>query len=72
MWRCGEAERAGGSESGRVDGVEGARRLCARAGLTGRANAGVLPSCGGHGLWTIGHYRARRRGFSHRDRRLIA
>jgi len=60
---CGEAERAGGSESGRGDGMEGARHLCACTSLTGQANAGVL---------LVGHCRVRRHGFSRRNRRLTA
>ena len=61
-WCCGEldaalgeAERAGASESEQVNGVAGARCLSARSGLTGQANADVLPPRGGHGLWLVGH-----------------
>jgi len=57
--RCGEVERARGSESGRVDGVAGARCLSARSGPTGRANAGVLLPHVVHGLWPVGHDTAR-------------
>jgi len=78
LWWCygergaalGEAERAGGSESGRVDGVAGVRCLSARAGLTGRANTGVLPPRGSQGLWPVGHDTTRGRGFRRRHRRL--
>ena len=55
----GEAERAGGSESGRVNGVAGVRCLSARSGLIGWVNASVLQPRGGHGLWLISHDTAR-------------
>ena len=51
----GEAKRAGGSESGRVNGVAGAWCLSAHSGLTGQGNADVLLSRGSHGLWPVGH-----------------
>ena len=65
-WCCGElgaalgeAERAGGSESGRVNGVAGAWCLSACLGLTSQANAGMLLPCGVHGLWPVSHDAAR-------------
>ena len=33
-----------------------------RCGPTDRANADVLPPCGAHGLWSVGHRRLRGRG----------
>ena len=48
-----EAERVGGSESGRVDGAVGVRCLSVCLSLTGLANTGVLPPRGGHGLWPV-------------------
>ena len=76
LWWCygergatlGEAERAGGSESRRVGGVVGARRLNERSGLTSWANTGVLPPRGGHGPEPVSHGTARERGFRHRHR----
>ena len=46
--RCGEVERASGSESGRVDGVVGTWCLSACLGLTDKDNTGMLPPHGGH------------------------
>ena len=61
-WCCGEldvaleeAERAGESDSGQVDGVVGAWCLIVSSGLNGRANIGMLSPCGGHSLWPVGH-----------------
>jgi len=45
-----------------VNGVAGARCLSARSGLTGRANVGVMPPHGGHGLCLVGHDATRGRG----------
>ena len=64
----GEAERVGGSESGRVDGVAGARRLSARSFLTSQANTGMLLPCSGHDLWSVGHDAMCGRGFRRRHR----
>ena len=67
-----EVERAGGSESGQVDVVAGARCLSVCSGLTSRANTGVLPPCSGHSLWPVGHDATHERGFRRHHRRLIA
>ena len=68
--RCREVEQAKGSESRHVDGVADARCLSVHSSLTGRANAGLLPPRGGHGLCSVGHDAARVCGFRRYHHRL--
>ena len=55
LWRG--RERAGCE--GEMERAAEVHTLSLHAGMTGRANIGVLPPRGGYGLWPVGHCRAR-------------